>query len=72
MVMKQALLDGYLSVRNLDLSALDLFMVLRATTYVGWIISRMGEEGSVSRNTRFIDTARALTNAYLSQSGALP
>ena len=70
--LKSALLDGYLSVRSLDLAALDLFLVLRAATYVGWIISRMEEEGAAARNARFIDTARDLTEAYLSTKGALP
>lgn len=70
--LKGALLDGYLSVRDIDLAALDLFMVLRAATYVGWIISRMEEEGAEVRNLRFIDTARDLTEAYLSTKGAQP
>lgn len=63
--LKAALLDGYLSVRSLDLAALDLFVALRATTYVGWIISRMQESGSEARNARFIATARELVGAYL-------
>lgn len=63
--LKAALLDGYLSVRALDLAALDLFVALRATTYVGWIISRMEESGSEARNARFIATARDLVGAYL-------
>ena len=63
--LKAALLDGYLSVRALDLKALDLFVALRATTYVGWIISRMHEPGSEVRNARFIATARDLVRAYL-------
>lgn len=69
--LKNALLDGYLSERTLDLDALDLFMVLRAATYVGWIISRMDEDGSPARNARFVATARSLAEAYLSQQGAL-
>lgn len=63
--LKVALLDGYRSVRDIDMAALDLFLVLRATTYVGWIISRMEEEGSEARNLRFIETARDLAVAYL-------
>ncbi|WP_126974755.1 phosphotransferase enzyme family protein [Frigidibacter oleivorans] len=67
--LKAALLDGYLSVRDIDLAALDLFVVLRAATYVGWIISRMTEDGAAARNARYIDTARGLTEAYLSRKG---
>lgn len=67
--LKAALLDGYLSVRDIDLAALDLFVVLRAATYVGWIISRRTEDGAAARNARYIDTARGLTEAYLSRKG---
>lgn len=67
--LKAALLDGYLSVRPLDLAALDLFVALRATTYVGWIISRMDERGAAARNARFIVTARDLVASYLSGRG---
>ncbi len=63
--LKKKLLEGYLSVRFLDLSALELFMVLRAATYVGWIIARLEEDGSVARNARFIGTAHELGEAYL-------
>lgn len=58
--LKAALLAGYAQVRPLDVELLDLFVALRATTYVGWIVPRMGEDGSVARNRRFIDTAREL------------
>lgn len=66
--MVSALLNGYLSVRGLDLAALDLFIALRACTYVGWIISRMHEEGATVRNARFVATARELTKAYISRN----
>lgn len=68
--LKAALIEGYLSVRNLDLAALDLFVVLRAATYVGWIITRMHEDGSEARNARFVAHARALARTYLSEQGA--
>ncbi|MBF9042226.1 phosphotransferase [Rhodobacterales bacterium HKCCE4037] len=66
--LKAALLDGYLSVRPLDLSVLDLFIALRAVTYVGWIISRMEEPGSEARNLRFTATASDLVSAYLADA----
>lgn len=68
--LKVALLEGYLSVRPLDLAALDLFVALRATTYVGWIISRKDETGSEARNLRFVSTARDLVGAYLTRQKA--
>lgn len=60
-----ALIGGYTSARNIDLSALDLFMTLRAATYVGWNTSRMNEDGAVARNQRFINKAKTLVHAYL-------
>lgn len=70
--LKAALIAGYLQVRDIDLGALDLFIVLRAMTYVGWIISRMEENGSEARNARFVTTARELATAYLTTRGAMP
>jgi len=58
-------LQGYLSIRALDTAALPLFRALRAMTYVGWIISRMGEDGSRARSTRFIAEAATRALAYL-------
>lgn len=63
--LKEALLGGYAGHRPLDLSLLELFIALRAATYVGWIVPRMGEPGSPERNTRFIEEARSLCQAYL-------
>lgn len=63
--LKSALFAGYRSVRPLDTSAFDLFLLLRATTYVGWNITRMAEAGADRRNVRFENTARKLALAYL-------
>ncbi|APG49244.1 phosphotransferase enzyme family protein [Phaeobacter porticola] len=63
--LKQALICGYTSTRPIDLATLDLFMALRATTYVGWNITRMGEDGGGARNTRFINTATKLAADYI-------
>lgn len=64
--LRDALIAGYNTQRPLDLHLLDLFMVLRAATYVGWIIQRMKEDGATTRNARFIAKTRALAQAYLS------
>ena len=66
--LKQALLDGYRKVRPLDMTHLDLFLALRAATYVGWIMPRMGEPGSLVRNARFIEDARDLCDIWLARS----
>jgi Ser/Thr protein kinase RdoA (MazF antagonist) len=63
--LRAALLEGYRSIRALDIGALDLFLALRAVSYVGWIVPRMREDGSALRNRRFVEDARSLCAAYL-------
>ncbi len=63
--LRDALIAGYRTVRALDTDALDLFMLLRALSYVGWIMPRMNEVGSKMRNARFVTTARALAEAMV-------
>lgn len=63
--LKSALIEGYTSVRPIDLAKLDLFILLRSATYVGWNIARMGEDGAVDRNTRFIKTTKQLASVYV-------
>jgi Ser/Thr protein kinase RdoA (MazF antagonist) len=63
--LKAALIDGYLALRPLDLSLLDLFVAIRALTYVGWIVPRMEEDGGADRNSRFVAEARGLCAAHL-------
>lgn len=60
-----ALIAGYQSQRAIDLSDLDLFLALRAASYVGWNIARMTEAGGAARNQRFIATARDMIGDYL-------
>jgi len=66
--LRTGLINGYQSNRTLDMGPLDLFMALRAVTYVGWIVPRMEEPGSEIRNTRFIRDAQDLCGAYLERS----
>ncbi|UUV08120.1 phosphotransferase enzyme family protein [Ruegeria sp. YS9] len=65
--LRDALLAGYRSERPICTHQLDLFMALRAATYVGWVASRLNEDGSDIRNVRFIETARGLMSQYLQQ-----
>ncbi len=62
-----ALLTGYRTERQICTDHLPLFMALRAATYVGWVSSRLEEEGSVQRNRRFVEDARELLSQYLKQ-----
>lgn len=64
-LLHDALLTGYRSERQISTDYLELFMALRAATYVGWISSRLQEDGSELRNMRFVETARELLTRYL-------
>jgi Ser/Thr protein kinase RdoA (MazF antagonist) len=66
--LKDALLRGYLSVRSIDTGCLDLFLALRAVTYVGWIVPRLSEDGALDRSHRYIATARNTCSRYLMNS----
>ena len=68
--LKAALIDGYHALRPLDLAQLDLFIAIRALTYVGWIIPRMVEDGGTDRNARFVAEARSLCAARLNETMA--
>lgn len=64
--LKHALISGYQQVRPLDTTQLDLFLALRACTYVGWNITRMGED--TTRNARFIQTALRTTRVAMARA----
>ncbi|MCB1397012.1 MAG: phosphotransferase [Rhodobacteraceae bacterium] len=63
--LRTALITGYASRRPVDPAALDLLLMLRALTYLGWIIPRMGEPGGRERSLRAVTTAMPLVHAYL-------
>jgi Ser/Thr protein kinase RdoA (MazF antagonist) len=63
--LRAALLDGYASRRKVDPDTLDLFILLRALTYPGWIIPRIHEPGGPERSSRAIRTALPLAEAFL-------
>ncbi|MEQ6247594.1 homoserine kinase [Sulfitobacter sp. HNIBRBA3233] len=63
--LRDALICGYREVRAIDTGLLDLFVLLRSLTYVGWVIPRMSEEGSKERNERFVRDARDLARRFL-------
>lgn len=64
-ILEAAFLQGYQSRRRLDTSLLETFMVLRALTYLGWIIDRMDEAGAEVRQARFIASAMPLVERFL-------
>lgn len=63
--LRAALLSGYASRRPVDPDTLDLFILLRALTYPGWIISRLHEPGGADRSARAIATVLPLAESYL-------
>ena len=67
--LKTALLDGYSTRARLDEETFDLFMLLRAFTYVGWIKDRMEIPASAERSALAIATASTLARRYLNRLG---
>lgn len=65
--LRSALITGYHTRRPLDVTQLDLFLAIRAATYVGWNISRMDEQGGAARNERFIQKLVQHAQTYLEQ-----
>lgn len=65
--LSEAVINGYTQEREIDLTNLSLFQLLRSFTYTGWIISRMEEPGSDVRCARFIQTSENLARNYLNQ-----
>jgi len=63
--LRDALLEGYRELRPIDTSALDLFMAIRAATYVGWSAARASEPGGDGRAERLLCEARASVTDWL-------
>jgi len=63
--LKSAFLSGYQGIRETDLSRLNLFIALRAATYLGWIVPRIDEPGAEVRCKRFTAQALPLCRSYL-------
>ena len=55
LIMKENILKGYLSVRFLDFYFLNIFILIRSFTYVGWNISRLNEPNGKKRNKKYIE-----------------
>lgn len=66
--LRAALLDGYAARRRVDPGALDLLILCRALTYLGWIIPRRSEPGGEERSVRALTTALPLAERYLEET----
>lgn len=62
---RAALLEGYSARAQISQQALGLALLLRALTYVGWIVPRLNEPGNKTRSTRMIARALGLAQNYL-------
>lgn len=63
--LRQGLCAGYTTRRPVDGRQLDIFLLLRALTYVGWIIDRVDEPGGAARSQRMLSQALTLANDFL-------
>jgi Ser/Thr protein kinase RdoA (MazF antagonist) len=65
--LQAAFIKGYERVRTLQWQYLPLFTMLRAFTYVGWIVPRINEPGSADRQQRFMGAAKMAMDDFQAQ-----
>ena len=65
---RSACIRGYRSVRRLNVDTLDLFLALRATTYIGWIDTRRDLPDADQRQQTNARRAKRLVDRYLAGS----
>ena len=70
--LRAALIEGYAARRAVRADELDLFVLLRALTYPGWIADRLGEPGAQERSERAIATATRSAWRWLETYGGNP
>lgn len=61
----KAMIAGYREVRPVNTKALPLFEALRASTYVGWNISRLEEPDGRERNGRYVAEAEKAIDTFV-------
>ncbi len=59
---RNSIFKGYLSIRNLDMNFINIFILIRSFTYVGWNISRINEPNGKKRNKKYIENIFAVSN----------
>ncbi|MCU9838113.1 phosphotransferase [Ruegeria sp. WL0004] len=65
--LRASLLDGYAVRRRVDPETLDFMLLLRALTYLGWIMSRLDEPGGRERSVRMLDSALRLVKEFMEE-----
>jgi len=63
--LRAALIAGYANRRAVNPDELQFFLLLRALTYVGWIVPRMDLENGAEKSTTAIKRALKLAHQYL-------
>jgi Ser/Thr protein kinase RdoA (MazF antagonist) len=63
--LRRALLDGYSKRQTVNVEDVDLFLLIRHLSYVGWIADRMTDEKSRERSRLFIDQATQSSQRFL-------
>ncbi len=66
--LRNALIKGYRELQPIDISDLDLFMAIRAATYVGWSAARKTEPGGEARANRAVVAARVAVTHWLNST----
>ena len=65
--LRDALLEGYQRerpLRDVDLAALPLMLVLRSLTYIGWVDERLAEPGMPEKAQRFLADVKYLCRQF--------
>lgn len=62
---RRALLDGYATRREVSPFVLEFFILLRAMTYPGWVIPRLGEPWGPARSALAVRTVMPLARKFL-------
>ena len=65
--LRTALCAGYARRRTIGTQELDLALMLRAITYVGWIVPRRNEPGGEARSKRMVARALRQAQSYLNR-----
>jgi Ser/Thr protein kinase RdoA (MazF antagonist) len=63
--LRGALVAAYQKLRPLDVDNIDMFLLIRKLSYLGWIIPRMGDAAGKTRAARFLHEALVAAQAYV-------
>jgi Ser/Thr protein kinase RdoA (MazF antagonist) len=66
--LRSAFCDGYMRLRPMDVSGIDLFLLIRHLSYVGWIVPRLSGEDGMRRCRKFIVDAVPMAERFLEAS----